>query len=105
MAKTTKKATKPYVQRTTIWNSVGGGFSNPGESRIFKVGKHKVLLTRGERLDKYGNPIHTATVIQKNGALGNSYRGSGSATNIVAGALQKNGIEVKYPRAKTTKRK
>ena len=96
--KQNKTPRKPYVQRKTIWNKVGGGFSNPGESKIIDVGKHKVLLTRGEKLDKYGNPVHTATLMQKNGQLGKPYRSTGSATDIVAGALRRNGIEVKSPR-------
>ena len=100
-----KKPRKPYVQRKTIWNKVGGGFSNPGESKIFNIGKHKVLLTRGEKLDKYGNPIHTATVMQKNGQLGKPYRSNGSATEVVTGALRKNGVDVKYPRPLKPKQK
>ena len=46
-----------FVKRKTIWNSVGGGFSNPGESRVCKIGKHKVLVTRSAKLDRYGNPV------------------------------------------------
>lgn len=41
-----EKRKKPFVYRDTIWNSVGGGFSNPGETRIVKIGKHKVLVSR-----------------------------------------------------------
>jgi hypothetical protein len=29
-----KQTTKPYVQYSTIWKGVGGGFSNPGETKI-----------------------------------------------------------------------
>lgn len=86
----------PYVYRSTIWKSVGGGFSYGGESKLFKVGKHKVLLSRSERLDKYGNAVHTATVINPNGSLGSSYRGNGSATLVVSKALKRNGINTKY---------
>lgn len=95
-AKTEAKA-KPYVRYTTISNSVGQ-ISNPGESKILKVGKHRVLLTRGDKLDKYGNPVHTATLIDEKGRLQKSYRGNGAATTVVSVALKQNGIEVKYPK-------
>ncbi|MGN0807606.1 MAG: hypothetical protein ACI4MN_04065 [Candidatus Coproplasma sp.] len=93
-------AKKPYVKYSTIWNSVGGGFSNPGQSKIIKVGNHKVLLTRADKLDRYGNPVHTATVINEDGSLGKSYRSNGSATIVVSGALKKSGVETKYPTQK-----
>ena len=91
-----KKVKKPYVFRSTIWNSVGGGFSNPNESKVCKVGKHKVLLTRANKLDRYGNPVHSATLIKKYGSLGKSYKSNGSATYVVSKALKINGIETKY---------
>ena len=53
-----QKKAKSFVYYDTIWKGVGGGLSNPGESRLCKVGKHKVLLTRSERLNRYGNPVH-----------------------------------------------
>ncbi len=90
-----QKTKRPYVYRSTIWNSVGGGFSNPCEARVCKVGKYKVLVARSKRLDRYGNPVHTATVINKNGSLGASCRGNGSATYTVECALRKNGIDTK----------
>ncbi|MGN1052012.1 MAG: hypothetical protein ACI4SH_01320 [Candidatus Scatosoma sp.] len=86
----------PYVKRSTIWKSVGGGFSNPGESKVCKVGSHRVLLSRAERLDTYGNPVHTATVINKDGSLGGSYRSNGPAALTVSRALRKNGIDTRY---------
>ena len=94
--KKTKRTKKPFVKRDTIWNAVGGGFSNPNESKICKVGRHKVLLTRAGMLNKYGNPIHTATLIKPDETLGKSYRSSGSATFIVSEALKRNGISTKY---------
>ena len=93
-------ATKPYVKRDTIWKSVGGGLSNPGQSKICKVGQHKVLLTRADKLDRYGNPVHTATVINKDGSLGESYRSNGDAAIVVSEALKKSGIETRYPTQK-----
>ncbi len=93
---TSRSGKRPYVQYATIWKSVGGGFSNPGEEKTFKVGSHKVRLKRSERLNLYGNPIHTATVINKDGTEGGSYRGTGSATMIVSKALKINGVETKH---------
>ena len=95
-----KKNSNPYVYRSTIWKSVGGGFSNPGESKVCKVGKYKVLLSRSKRLNKYGNPIHTATLINSNGTLGKSYRSDGSATLVVSKSLKRNGIDTRYPKTK-----
>lgn len=86
---------KPYVKYNTIWNAVGGGLSNSGESRLCKVGKHKVLLSRSTYLDRYGNPIHTAAVINKDGQVVSSYRSNGSATLTVSRALKKSGIDTK----------
>lgn len=40
MARKAKR--KPFVYYTTIWKSVGGGLSNPGESKVCKV---KAFLT------------------------------------------------------------
>lgn len=95
--KTKQKPVKnPYVQRETIWKAVGGGFNNPGESKVVSVGRHKVLLKRSEKLDKNGNPIHTATVLDKHGNTVSSYRSNGSATNVVSTALKKCGVETKY---------
>lgn len=93
---TKSNKTTPYVNSSTIWKSVGGGFSNPGESKVCKVGKYKVLVSRGDRLDRYGNPVHTATLINKDGSLGASYRSNGSASLVVSRALRRNGIDTKY---------
>ncbi len=101
--KKTTKERKPYVKYSTVWNSVGGGLNNPGESKLVKVGKHKILLSRAEKLDRYGNPVHTATLINKDGTVGASYRSNGHATFTTAAALNKNGIEVKKTK-KTVKR-
>lgn len=42
MANKQQKGKKPFVYYSTIWNSVGGGFSNPNEKRVCNVCKHKV---------------------------------------------------------------
>ena len=91
-----EKKKKPFVYQDTIWKAVGGGFSNPGETRIENVGKHKVLITRSDRLDRYGNPVHTATLIKSDGSMGISSRSNGNATLVVADMLKKNGIDVRY---------
>lgn len=93
--KSAPKAKRPYVYYDTISKSVRGGFSNPGERRICNVGKHKVLVERADRLNRYGNPVHTATVIDKNGRLGASYRSSGNAALVVSEALKRNGVDTK----------
>ena len=95
-SKPKKTSTKPYVKYDTIWKSVGGGFSNPGQSKVFKVGKHKVLLSRSDKLDRNGNPVHTATLINKDGSLGESYKSTGAATLVISRAFNKNGIETKH---------
>ena len=102
---TKSNKTTPYVNSSTIWKSVSGGFSNPGESKVCKVGKYKVLVSRGDRLDRYGNPVHTATLFNKDGSLGESYRSNGSASLVVSRALKRNGIDTKYPnRTRGTKK-
>lgn len=90
------KKRKPFVYRDTIWKNVGGGLNYPNETKLCKVGKHKILLTRKEKLDYYGNPVHVATYINKDGSTGPSYRSNGSATMVVSGVLKKKGILTKY---------
>lgn len=94
MAYKTKRK-RPYVKRDTVWKSVGGGFSNAGETKIVKVGNYKVLLSRAEKLDRYGNPVHTATLIKKDGTMGKSCRSNAPAYTTVSWALKKNGIDTK----------
>ena len=86
---------KSYVYYSTIWNSVGGGLSSPNSSKICKVGKHKILLSRNAKLDRYGNPVHVATYINKDGSTGISTRGNGSATWLVSNLLKKKGIDTR----------
>lgn len=95
---------KPYVYSSTIWKAVGGGFSNPGERRIVHVGKYKVMLSRAQRLDQYGNPVHTASVIRKDGTVGGTYRSNGSASLTVSRALEKEGVETKRKRIQRKKK-
>lgn len=92
------KKQKPYVQYETIWKSVGGGLSSPGASKICRVGKHKVLVQRDEKLDRNGNPVHTATVFNGQNKSVASARGNGSLTLTVSTALKKAGVETKHKR-------
>ena len=94
-SKNSKRKNKPFVYHSTVWKNVGGGLSNSGESKICKVGKHKLLLTRSVYLDRYGNPVHTAALINRDGTMGASYKSNGSATFIAEKALNRNGIDVK----------
>lgn len=87
---------KRFVYNTTISKNVPGALSNPGESKLLKVGSHKVLLSRKERLDKYGNPVHMASVISKNGVSSKPYKSNGGGRHAVAGALRTANISVKY---------
>lgn len=95
MTKKKYNSAKPYVRRSTIWKAVGGGFSNAGEAKVCKVGKYKVLVTRANKLDRYGNPVHTATVINKDGTVGSSYRANGNASLVVQEALRRSGVSTK----------
>ena len=96
--KKVKKESKPYVQAATIWDNVEMP-NNPGESKILKIGKHKTLLTRGERLDRNGNPTYTATLIHKNGKMGKAAKSCYPST-AVAATLKENGVDIKYPKRK-----
>ena len=98
-----KKKRKPFMFYSTIWNSVGGGLSNPGQTKVCNVGKHKVILSRAEKLNSYGNPVHTATYVNKDGSMGVSVRGTGSATNLVSNLLKKKGIDTKHKSYKSKK--
>ena len=89
---------KKFVHRSTVWNNVGGGLSSPGASKLCKVRGHKVLISRSRRLNKYGNPVHTVSVLSDSGNVRATTRGSGSATLIASRALKKVGIDTKYRR-------
>lgn len=93
--KTAKPKRRPFVWYKTLWNSVMGVANSPGESATVKVGKHKVKLQRSENLNKYGNPVHTATVYSKDGSIASSYRGTGGQHLVTTNALHKAGIDVK----------
>ena len=100
-----KKKRKPFVHYSTIWNNVGGGLNYPNESKVCKVGKHKILLTRASKLDRYGNPVHTATLINKDGTTGLSARTNGTATLCVSNLLKKMGIDTKHKAYKVSAKK
>lgn len=98
--KVTKKARTTYVQYDTIFKKVGGGFSNPGEMRICKIGRHKVAVQRDERLDRNGKTVHAAAVVKRDGTLGPVCKSHADASWAVSKALKKTGVETKFKRRK-----
>ena len=92
MAKTKRK---PYVHRSTVSKNVGAGAVNPGQSKVVRIGKHKVLISRDGKSKRADKPVHTATLIKADGSLGVSYRNYGTASLVASVALRRNGIDVK----------
>ena len=95
-----KQEKQPYVQYSTISKSVGSKSFSPGEIKVCSVGKHKVVVQRHERLDRYGNPVHTAAVVKKGGSLAPSHTGNGSVSTTVSRALGKSGVKTKWNKAR-----
>ena len=89
-------ACKSIVFNNTISKNVPGALSNPNESRVCKVGRHKVLIFRKAKLDYYGNPVHVATYINSDGTPGVTYQSNGGSQHAVRGLFNKKGISVKY---------
>ena len=85
MAKKVQKR-KPFVYYDTVWKNVGGGSSIPGDTKFCNVGRHKVVVSRGEYLNRYGNPVYTASVLGDDGQVRATSRSSGSATMVVSNA-------------------
>lgn len=54
-----------------------------GDSRMEKVGKTNVLVSRDNHLDRNGNPVYRAKVLNSDGSFGKEYR----TNNSYAGAL------------------
>ena len=84
-----------FVHEKTLWESVGGGFHLAGEERLCKVGKHKLLVRRSERLNRMGNPIHYVTYVHPDGTMGKTFSTTGSAMLAAKDALRSEGIEVR----------
>ena len=91
-----KAPRKPYVQYLTLSKAVGGGLLYPCEKKLSKVGKHQVLVERGQYLNKYGNPIHTVSILTRNGTVAASCKGVGDPALLTSKALKKMGIDTKY---------
>ena len=89
------KKQKPYVHSSTVRKNVGGGTVNPGQSKVVRIGKHKLLISRDGNSRRNGSPMHTVTLIKKDGSLGVSYRNNGTASLVASIALRRNGIDVK----------
>lgn len=87
---------KKYVYRKTIWNKVGGGLSSPNEKKLVTIHGKKILIERAPRLNYYGNPVHTVSIINNNGQVIKSTKGAGSTTLLVSELLKKVGITTKY---------
>lgn len=93
--KATKPKRRPFVWYKTLWNSVSGVANKPGESATVKVGKHKVKLQRSKNPNKYGKPVHTATVYNNDGTIASTHTSDGGQANVTTTALYKAGIDVK----------
>lgn len=92
---------RTYVQEKTLDKGVQGvQLQKRGESKICRVGRHKVVVTNVGK-DKRGRTVHAASVIKPNGKLGETHAGHGSVTKAVSGALRKNGVDVKKKRRST----
>lgn len=61
-----------------------------GESKIEKLGKKQVLISRDTYPDKYGNPVYRASVLDADGKTGKSYRSNGGPLHAVKDALKNN---------------
>lgn len=86
-----------YVRYQTITNATKGGLPSSGQSKVLRVGSNKVLLSRAEKLDKYGNPVYTASLIKNNGNVESSSKVVGNAELAIERALNKGGIDTKRP--------
>lgn len=91
----TAKPKRPFVWYKTVWNSVRGKLKHPGESKVCRVGNHKVLLSKSSTQNSVGNCTHTASVIDKNGKILSTYKTDGGAHVATSGALKLAGIDVR----------
>lgn len=85
--KTTKPKTKAKVDPL---NRISGMSLYGGESKIEKVGRKKVLITRDKYLDRNGNPVYRASVINSDGTTGKAYRSNGGPGYAVEHAINDN---------------
>ena len=98
------KKCQTYVQYKTVCNSVEKLSNKQGESKVCRVGKHKVIVTKLGK-DKRGRDRHLATLLKENGRLGDSQVASGAPVRAISGTLKKNGVEIKYHRKKVDPKK
>ena len=61
-----------------------------GESRIEKHYGKNVLVSRDKYLDRNGNPVFRASIVNKDGSIGKVYRTNGGQINAIRGALDYN---------------
>jgi len=95
-----KTERQSYVQYETIKKGMGTGLNYPGEMKVCTIGKHKVVVQRHERLDRYGKPIYTAATLKGDGSLGPKHTGKGSVSTTVSRALGKSGVKTKWGKSK-----
>lgn len=100
-----KKIKRSFVYNETISKNCPGALSNPNQSVLCRIGAHKVNITRGSKLDYYGNPVYTATYINKDGSYGQSYKTNGSCRMAVKGVLNKEKVDVKFSKEELRKQK
>ena len=88
---------KTDISFWTVWDALGtGSFNAPDEARLVQVGEYRLFIIREKHLDRYGNPVHAASLANKDGTCGRWYRSNGGADNTVILCLEENGIIVKY---------
>jgi len=75
MAKVTKPKSKQKVKVDPL-SRISGMSLNSGESKIEKLGKTQVLISRDKYLDRNGNPVYRASVIDASGKTGKLYKSS-----------------------------
>ena len=91
---------RKYVYQSTIKKNVPYSINNPGETIRVKVGAHRLKVTRADRLDRYGNPVYTATVLGRSAPRNASYKTNGHVQHAVQGALWASGVLVRFPKKK-----
>lgn len=64
-----------------------GKLPDAGERKLVQVQGQTVCVSRDKKLDRKGNPVYRASLVQKDGTFGKSFRTNGSPTLIVGQAL------------------
>ena len=80
-----------YVYNTTIKKRIPTALNYGGDSIKATLGGRRITATRGNRLNKYGNPVYRVSV--QGGARVSS---TGNLQHVVSKALWSSGSGVKY---------